>query len=213
MPQLEVLFISEEKLKSFTSINNNVSPLDLIPYVLQSQDLYLQNYIGATFYFELKEQVRTSTVSVDNQFVLDNYIGGALCNWALQIALPFLKYRIFNRSVLSPTSENSDPVTLEEIKFLQEQCRDTAQFYMKRCVEWMTLHPGGYQAYIAPNVLDGILPERGNPYYDSLVTPKQPYAWKKRMLVGNRDAANIGWYNTDSFCMECGPNSVSPTNV
>ena len=153
MPQLEVLFISEEKLKSFTSINNNVSPLDLIPYVLQSQDLYLQNYIGATFYFELKDQVRTSTVSVDNQFILDNYIGGALCNWALQIALPFLKYRIFNRSVLSPTSENSDPVTLAEIKFLQEQCRDTAQFYMKRCVEWMTLHPGDYQAYIAPNAV------------------------------------------------------------
>jgi len=208
----EVLFVSEEKLKSFTSINNNTSPKDLTPFVLQSQDLYLQNYIGATFYFQLKEQVRTNTVSTANQFILDNYIGGALCNWALQIALPFLKYKIFNKAVLSPTSENSDSVSLEELKFLQEQCRDTAQFYMKRCVEWMTLHPGGYQAYISPNVLDGILPERGNPYYDSLVTPKQPYAWKKKLLVGNRDAANIGWYNTDSFCTECGPNSVSPRN-
>jgi hypothetical protein len=209
----EVLFVSEEKLKSFTSINNNVSPLDLIPYVLQSQDLYLQNFIGATFYFQLKEQVLTGTVSTANQFVLDNYIGGALCNWALQIALPFLKYKIFNKAVLAPTSENSDAVTLEEIKFLQEQCRDTAQFYMKRCVEWMTLHPAGYPLYITPNVLDGILPQRGNPYSQSLVTPARPYAWKKKMIVSNRDSANIGWYNNDGFCLECGPNSVSPQNV
>ena len=209
----EVLFISEEKLKSFTSINNNVSPLDLIPFVLQSQDLYLQNYIGATFYFELKAQVRTGTVSTANQFILDNYIGGALCNWALQIALPFLKYRIFNKSVLAPTSENSDSVSLEELKFLQEQCRDTAQFYMKRCIEWMTLHPGAYPKYITPNVLDGILPERGVPYYDSIVTYKRPYAWKKKMIIGNRDSANVGWYNNDGFCLECGPNSVSPRNV
>ena len=57
----EVLFISEEKLKSFTSINNNVSPLDLIPYVLTSQDIFLQNYIGATYYMQLKEQVRLLT--------------------------------------------------------------------------------------------------------------------------------------------------------
>jgi hypothetical protein len=202
----EVLFISEEKLKSFTSINNNVSPLDLIPFVLQSQDLYLQNYIGATFYFQLKEQVRTSTVSAANQFILDNYIGGALCNWALQIALPFLRYRIFNKGVLAPTSENSDSVSLEEIKFLQEQCRDTAQFYMKRCVEWMVLHPGAYPKYITPNVLDGILPERGTPYYDNLVTPKRPYAWKKKIAYNNRDLANVGWYDNGMTCAECGPN-------
>lgn len=202
----EVLFISEEKLKSFTSINNNVSPLDLIPFVLQSQDLYLQNYIGATFYFQLKEQVRTNTVSTANQFILDNYIGGALCNWALQIALPFLKYKIFNKAVLAPTSENSDSVSLEELKFLQEQCRDTAQFYMKRCVEWMVLHPGDYAKYITPNVLDGILPERGTPYYDNLVVPKRPYAWKKKISYNNRDLANVGWYDNGMQCAECGPN-------
>ena len=202
----EVLFVSEEKLKSFTSINQNVSPLDLTPYILQVQDIYLQNYIGTTFYWQLKEQVRTNTVSNANKFVLDNYIGSALCNWALQQALPFLKYKIFNKSVLSPTSENADTIDLEELKFLQEQCRETAQTYMKRCIEWMVLHPGAYPKYITPNVLDGQLPERGNPYYDNLVTPKRPYAWKKKIAYNNRDLANVGWYDNGMQCAECGPN-------
>jgi hypothetical protein len=208
----EVLLVSEEKLKSFTSINNNVSPLDLIPYVLSSADIYLQNYIGATYYMQLKEQVRTNTVSVDNKFLLDNYIGSALCNWALAMALPWLKYKIFNKSVLSPSSENADSITLDELNFLIEQARGTAETYTKRMIEWMVLHPGAYPAYITPNVLDGQLPERGNPYYNSLVTPKQPYAWRKWGVGNGRNLANVGWYDNGMQCMECGPNSVPPKN-
>lgn len=208
----EVLFVSEEKLKSFTSINNNTSPLDLIPYVLQAQDIYLQNYIGATYYMQLKEQVRTNTVSVDNMFLLDNYIGSALCNWALAMALPWLKYKIFNKSVMSPSSESAESITLDELNFLIEQARGTAETYTKRMIEWMVLHPGAYPAYITPNVLDGQLPERGNPYYNSLVTPKQPYAWRKLGVGNNRNLANVGWYDNGMQCMECGPNAVPPKN-
>lgn len=202
----EVLFVSEEKLKSFTSINNNVSPLDLIPYVLQVQDIYLQNYLGTTFYWQLQDQIKTNTLSNPNKFLLDHYIGNAVCNWALMQALPFLKYKIFNKSVLSPTSENAETIDLEELKFLQEQCRETGQTYMKRCIEYAVLHPGDYPKYITPNVLDGQLPERGNPYYDNLVTPKRPYAWKKRVAFTQRDAANVGWYDNGMACLECGPN-------
>jgi len=213
MAQQLALLVSEEKLKSFTSINNNVSPLDLIPYILQSQDIVLQNYIGATYYIQLKNEVITNTVSADNQFLLDNYIGSALCNWGLFYALPFLKYKIFNKSVLSPTSENSESVTLEELKFLMEQVRSAGETYIKRMIEWMVLHPGNYQAYVAPQVLDGQLPERGNPYFGSLVTPKQPYAWKKRTMVGTRDSANVGWYGGTEGCEPFGMNFYqAPTN-
>lgn len=206
MAQKLALLVSEEKLKAFTSINQNVSPADLIPYILQSQDIVLQNYIGATYYIELKNQVVTGTVSSNNQFLLDNYIGNALCNWGLFYALPFLKYKIFNKSVVSPTSESSESITLEELKFLMEQVRSAGETYMKRMIEWMVLHPGDYQAYVAPRVLDGQLPERGNPYYGSLVTPKQPYAWKKRTLVGTRDASNVGWYGGVEGCEPFGMN-------
>ena len=212
MSQKLALLVSEEKLKAFTSINQNVSPADLIPYILQSQDIVLQNYIGATYYMELKNQVVAGTVSSDNQFLLDNYIGNALCNWGLFYALPFLKYKIFNKSVVSPTSENSDSITLEELKFLMEQVRSAGETYMKRMIEWMVLHPGAYQAYVAPRVLDGQLPERGNPYFGSLVTPKQPYAWKKRTMVGTRDSANVGWYGGTEGCEPFGMNFYQAPN-
>jgi hypothetical protein len=213
MAQKIALFVSEEKLKHFTSVNQNVSPLDLVPYILQAQDVYLQNYIGATFYFQLKDQVLNGTVDSNNQFILDNYIGPALCNWGLMQALPWLKYKIFNKSVLSPTSENADSIELEELKFLQEQLRSTAETYSKRLIEWMVLHPGNYPKYITPNVLDGQLPDRGNPYYTSLVTPHQPYAFKKRLAYTQRDLANVGYYDNGYNCLECGPNTYVSNTV
>jgi hypothetical protein len=212
MAQKLALLVSEEKLKAFTSINQNVSPADLIPYILQASDIVLQNYIGATYYMQLKNQVVTGTVTPDNQFLLDNYIGNAMCNWGLFYALPFLKYKIFNKSVVSPTSENSDSITLEELKFLMEQVRSAGETYIKRMIEWMVLHPGNYQAYVAPQVLDGQLPERGNPYFGSLVTPKQPYAWKKRTMVGTRDSANVGWYGGTEGCEPFGMNFYQAPN-
>jgi len=213
MAQKLALLVSEEKLKAFTSINQNVSPADLIPYILQAQDIYLQNYIGATYYIKLKTQVVNNTVTSNNQFLLDNYIGSAMCNFGFFMALPFLKYKIFNKSVVSPTSENSESITLEELQFLMDQVRSAGETYMKRMIEWMVLHPGDFPDYITPNVLDGQLPERGNPYFGALVTPKQPYAYRRRLAMGNRDLGNVGWYDDGTTCAECGPNLYVSKNA
>jgi hypothetical protein len=207
MSQKIPLFISEEKLKSFSSVNQNVSPLELVPYILQAQDIELQYFFGSTFYFQLKNQVLSGTVDSNNQFLLDNYVGNALVNYGLARALPFLKYKIYNKSVLSPTSESADTITLQELQFLQEQAKSTAEVYMKRCMEWILLHPGNYPAYFSSKVTDGQMPSYDNPIGGAIVTNNKPYAWRKR-LGGNQ------WVNDGMNCPECFyPNTYVNTTV
>ena len=208
MSQKIPLFVSEEKLKYFTSVNQNVSPNDLVPYILQAQDIYLQNYLGATYYQSLKSNVLAGTISGPDQYLMDNYIGSALCNWGLMMALPFLKYKIFNKSVLSPKSETADSITLEELKFLQNECRNTAETYSKRLQEWLRNHPGDYPLWTSWNVLDGPAPDKGNPYFGNIVTPHQPYAYKKRLGYGN-----LTYYDNGMDCLECGPNVIGQTTT
>jgi hypothetical protein len=191
MSQKIALFVSEEKLKSFTAVNFNTSPKDFVPYIKTAQDIYLQNTLGATYYKNLENHILNGTVSGDDQFIIDNYLCYIVLHYALYQALPWLKYKIFNKSVLSPTSENADTIELDELKFLQQQCQDTAEFYAKRATEWMILHPGSYPLYVGPNPLDGMMPDYGNPYFGSIVTPHQPYALKRRM--GNRNGNMYGW--------------------
>ena len=207
MSQKIPLFVSEEKIKNFTTVNQNVSPLDIVPNILVAQDIELQFYLGSTFYFSIQDQVLNGTVTTENQFLLDNYISKALIQWGLMRALPNLKYKIYNKSVLSPTAENADSIDLDELKFLQQQCRDTGNVYATRMVEWIQLHPGDYPVYFSQRVTDGQLPSGADPIYGGLVTSSMPYAWRKRAGM-NRNSVNDGMYCEGLF-----PNTYVNTTV
>lgn len=206
MSQPIALFCSEQKIKNFTSANANLSPELLTPFILEAQDIELQYYLGSTFYFSIQDQVLTGTVSADNQFLLDNYISKALIQWGLMRALPFIKYRIFNKSVLSPTAENAESITLEELQFLQQELRTAGNFYAERMNDWIVLHPGAYSVFFSQRVNDGMMPSYAPGQYGELVTPVMPYAWKKYFSRGG--------VNDPSYCPEgLFPNTYVNTSI
>ena len=170
MAVTNVLFVSETKLKSYTSIHQSVSPDDLQPFILQAQDIYLQNYLGATFYQELQNQIATNTVSVNNKKILDDYIGAMLCNYALYHALPFLKYKLFNKSIMNNDSESGQSIDLEALKFLQNEVRSVAENYTKMMTTFLRNNLSNYPSYSSADFLDGITPDKGTPYFSGLQT-------------------------------------------
>jgi hypothetical protein len=179
MSAYNVLFVSEEKLKSFTSIHQSVSPTDLVPYVSQAQDIYLQNYLGSTFYQELQFQVKSNTLNVANRFLLDNYIGPMLCNYSMYHALPFLAYKIFNKSVLKPNSETAPSIELDEVKFLQNQVREVAESYTKFMQLYLNNNLSLYPAYATSNSRDGVTADNRTPYFSGLQTNSTFFNYKK----------------------------------
>jgi hypothetical protein len=190
MPANEILLVSEEKLKAFTTINENVSPQLLIPYILNSQETYLVNLIGSSFLKELYLQVRTNTVTAANRFILDEYIGQVVLQYGLMMALPFLKYKILNKSILSPKSESADSIDLDELKYLVMQVKNTAEQYSMLLQKYLYWHSNEYPLWNNALAMDGVLPDRGNVFTAPLVTSHYPYAWKKRLA----QTANRGGY-------------------
>ena len=209
MSAYNVLMISEEKLKSYTSIHESVSPEDLTPYVLQAQDIYMLNYLGQTFYTQLKTQITNGTVSTPNRWLLDNYIGSILCNYAMYHALPFLKYKVFNKSILSPTQENAGSIGLDELKFLQNQVREVAESYTDQMQIYLANNLSQYPAYGNANSTDGQAPDRKTPYFGGLQTNSQFFNWRKYRNypygTGTRPSGWGGNQNNDgSTCYGCG---------
>lgn len=180
MSAYNVLFISEEKLKSYTSIHESVSPDDLVPYVLQAQDIYLRNYLGSTFYTQLKEQVRNGVVSTPNRLLLDDFIGPILCNYSFYHAIPFLAYKIFNKSILKPNSENAPSVELDEVKFLQSNVKEVAESYVDQMQRYLAFNLSLYPAYANWNADRGAqAPDTKKPYFSGIQTNSQFFNWKK----------------------------------
>jgi hypothetical protein len=166
----EVLLISEEKLKAFSAVNDNVRVEEIQPMVVQAQDLYLQPQLGTKFFTSLKLAVLNNTLTADQITLLDDYIAPMLLNRAFALALPFLKYKIVDKGVLSGTSETATQTTLDELQYLISKVESTAEFYAQRLREFLLDNPGMFADYENPGT-DGMYPNRRTPYFSGLTVP------------------------------------------
>ena len=166
-----VLFISEQRLKSITAIHDNVEPNDLMPYVVQAQDIYIQEILGTTFFNSLKDAIVNSTLTTAETTLIDDYLAPTTANYALYLGLPTLNYKIKNKAVLVPTSEESTTTGLDEIRFLRDSILDTAQFYAQRSIEYLCNNDVEFPDYTNPNIDDGMLPNKNTQYNAGIFIP------------------------------------------
>ena len=136
-----VLFISEAKLKSSTALNLSVSTEILLPYLRQSQKLYVETHLGTPLNQKLKDLIVAGTVgAVGNEAyktLLDDYIGDMLPNWALYHCIPFLRFKVENGNIYSKTSETGNSLSTEESQHLREEVRNTAEYYTERMIDYL----------------------------------------------------------------------------
>ena len=174
------LFITEEKLKSFTAIDENVDPALLYPFVLQAQDFWVQQTLGTKLYNKMKELVVDNIMSgtpipTDYKTLLDDYISPTVVHYAYYQALPSLKYRTTNKGILSGTSEVAQSITLDELQYLRNNIFDSAKFYDERMRDYLVWHSSLYPEYTTYTSGDGLNPDRSSAYYTGLVIPKNRY--------------------------------------
>lgn len=171
-----VLLVSEQKLKAFTAIHQNLQTDDLTPHINDAQNLYLQNQIGTKLLTELKQAVIDNNLSADQKTLLEDYIAPMLVNWSFYLALPFIKYKIVDKGIVSGTSESSTATTLDELQYLRESVSSTAEFYSERLREYLLDNPGMYPAYDNFGT-DGMSPDKENQYFSGLVIPHNKYKY------------------------------------
>lgn len=169
----QVIFVSEEKIKAYTQMHENVQVQDVVPSVLMAQDIYLQPMLGTKFYNSLKTKILAGTLNPDETVLVSEYVAPYMMNWGFAMALPWLKYKVVDKGILSGTSETASQTTKEELEFLISKVESTAQFYGQRLREFLFDNPGMFPDYENPGV-DGMLPNRNSPYFSGLTVP----AWR-----------------------------------
>lgn len=205
MAALNTLLISEEKIKSYTNLNTNLSPAELSCYIFDAQNIMIPNYLGGTYYNALRDRVEAGTINAADEYLLDNFIGPMLCNFGFYYASTFIQYRAYNKGILKGTSENGETMDLEEIKFYQSRIKSIAESYAANMLIYLKTHPQDYPEYLAPNLRDGELPDRKSPYTGNIVVPHQQYARDQRFAKAFRGNGRYPGYDD---CYYDGPNSI-----
>mgnify|MGYP003658582645 CR=1 FL=1 len=166
-----VLFISEERLKDSTTIGLSVDPALLLPYIKQSQKLYIETRIGTNLSDKLKALIVAGTVNnAGNEAyatLLNDYIAEVLPSYCLWMAVPFLRYKIENGNIYSKTSETGTALTVEEAQQLRNEVLNTAEYYMERMVDYLCNNSSLFPEF-STNTGADVSPDRNTAYYSNM---------------------------------------------
>ncbi len=190
------LLVSEQRLKQWTQLDDNVRLNEITPFIIQAQDIYMQDTLGTKFYNRLKNGVIADDLTADESALLNEYIGPCLMQYSLYLMLPSIKYKIANQGILNGTSEETSPTTLDELQYLRQSTLDTAEFYNKRLIKFFADNPNLFPDYQSPGT-DGMMPNKDNPYFSGLVVPNN----------------NLNYYEERyGDCSDCGPSTTISGN-
>ena len=73
-----ILFISENLIKSRTGISDAIDGKQLKPHIKVAQDVFLQPALGSTLYLRLQSGIEADNLSNLEKVLLDNYITDCL---------------------------------------------------------------------------------------------------------------------------------------
>ena len=166
------LLISEQRVKQYTNLDNNVRMEEITPFIIQSQDLYLQPRLGTKFFDRLKAGVIAGDLSADEKSLLNDYISPMLAQYSVYMMLPGLKYKLVEKGIVSGTSEETAATSLQELEYLRNSTMETAQFYDERLRDHLRDLPAAtFPEYAQPGT-DGMSPDHQTAYFAGLVVPK-----------------------------------------
>jgi hypothetical protein len=131
------LLITREDLVRFTAVNGNVDTDKFIQFVKIAQDIHIQNYLGTRLLEKIQDEIIAGTLSGDYKTLVENYVKPMLIHWSMVEYLPYAAYTIANKGVYKHTSENAENVEKNELDFLLEKERQTAQHYTERFLDYI----------------------------------------------------------------------------
>jgi hypothetical protein len=154
----EALLISRKDVVKFTAMNGNVDTDKFIQYVKIAQDKHIENYLGTDLLNKIQTDIIASNLSGDYLTLVNSYVKPALLHFTMVEYLPFSNYTIANKGV-----------SKEEIDFLMEKERDTAEYYINRLVEYLSFNAGSkYPEYYTNNNED-VMPDKGGTSFEGWV--------------------------------------------
>ena len=182
------LFISENKLKNFSDLNNALDADLLKNAVREAQDIHIQRMLGYELYQSLITKVNTSAV-IGDYLTLMGFVQDALLYWAYYEALESIYLRPRNNGLLVPQggaeAQGAD-IALYDKK--RTSVENKAEWYSERLVGYLIDNSTKFPEFGTETGME-IFPDQQSQFKTPFVAPRDKYA---------RYAKEMGLKVTDS---------------
>jgi hypothetical protein len=166
----DVFIISEENLRQFTDINNNVDSELLKNAVRESQDIEIQRILGTKLYEAILDKIKTNTLTGVYEVLVLKWVQNALLYAAYYYALEDIYLRPRNNGLLIPTGgENSEKADGTWYNRKRQSVQNKKQFYEERLTNYLIQKQGLYPELNANVQLQEMYPDFGVQYKSPIV--------------------------------------------
>lgn len=132
------LFISENKLKAFSDLNQSVDADLLKNAIREAQDIHVQQYLGYKLYQKLISDVNSSSLSGNYLTLMTQYIQDTLLYWSYYEALEAIWLRPRNNGLLIPQGgQEAQPADMRIYDKKRDSVRNKAEWYAERLVGYL----------------------------------------------------------------------------
>jgi hypothetical protein len=143
----EVLLISENYIKKYTTVNGSVDANLLYPAVYLAQDKWILPFLGTELMDKIKDDVANNTITGNYQILLEDYIQKALLWWVMVEVTPSLCYRMDNGTLVQRQSEDTVPISDIVMKDMIDRARQNAEHYTTLLVDYLCANSSLFPEY------------------------------------------------------------------
>lgn len=174
-----VLFISEQKLKDQTAINEQVDPRELRSDIQVAQDVNVQNTLGALLYDKIQDLVQSGDINlpqwVHYKTLLNEYIVNVTIWYSYFYALDNFLVKFMAAGLVQNKNEQGSPIDLKTFQFLKSNAENTAQWYDNIMRKYLCAKQNLYPEYTIDNGDGKLQPERFNAFDQGMALPFPVY--------------------------------------
>ena len=132
------LIISEEKLREFTDINDNLDSKLLMNAVREAQDIYLQRLTGTSLYERILADIDANTLTGEYKDLVDDFVQPFLIYASYWESLDAIYVRPRNNGLLIPTGgENSEKADRSMYDAKRQAVNNKMQYYSDRLTNYL----------------------------------------------------------------------------
>ena len=139
----ETKLITEQEVKNWTDISNNVQTTNLGFSITIAQDMYIRGALGEDLYSELLGQVENDTLTALNTTLLngdDRLFRGlkpALAWWVAYEVYPYLHSKVSPSGIQSKSTEDSVAIDSRSLEIRRNMAKKKAEYYLDQLIKYL----------------------------------------------------------------------------
>lgn len=141
MANNNILLLSEDRLKSYTSLNENVWGKNILPAIKVSQDIELTKIIGSCLVDRLKELVAEGSISQEDfkpyKTLMDTYVTNFLAYVTIAHLVNEMSTKLTNFGTVLSNDEHLENVGISERDMVRKQYQYYADSYASQMASYL----------------------------------------------------------------------------